>query len=164
VNTVVAYPVVVSGAEVNMEVVSTAVVSTLAVSMAAARTGGQVANITPAVKTTAPADGIAITRVVVKADTAARVVIMVKAVLALANDTANAAVVMKVVVITIAVIMVRRRNVAGGIARQTQSPHGLVMKKQSEGDVWTSSVVIMDAARKAIAAPTNGSKKTSTIA
>src|SRR6185503_13376592 len=161
-----------------MAVVSTAVVSTLAVSMAAAnmalvsgvaaaRTGGQVANITPAVKTTAPADGIAITRVVVKADTAARVVIMVKAVLALANDTANAAAVMaamKVVATMTAVITAARRNVAGWIARQTQSPHGSVMKKQSEGDVWTSSVVIMDAARKAIAAPTNGSKKTSTIA
>src|SRR6185436_14685803 len=104
-------------------------------------------------KTTALADGIAITRAVVKAGTEARVVITIRAVLALANGMANAAAAMKVVVITTAVITAARRNAAGGIVRQMQSPRGSVMKKQNEGDVWTSSVVIADAARKAIAAP-----------
>jgi hypothetical protein len=159
-------PAVHSGAAVNMAVVSTAVASTPAVSMAVAnmalddgaaavRTGDRVAKISRAAKTTAPADGIAITRVGVKADTEARGVITIRAVLALANGTANAGAAMKVVVITTAVITAARRNAAGGIVRQMQSPRGSVMKKQNEGDVWTSSVVIVDAARKAIAAPTN---------
>ncbi len=117
---------------------STAAVNTAVLDLAAASTVNtaaiirqdRAANISRAVTTTAPAEGIAITRAVVKAGTAAQSVTMATAVvIAQAKATASAGVVTS----TIAVTMVTRRNAAGWTEQQTPSPRGLVTKRRSGG-------------------------------
>src|ERR1051325_4371764 len=52
------------------------------------------------------------------------------------------------------------KDAAGGIARQMRSRRGLATTRPNAVAAWTNNANIVDAGRKAIAAPTNASRKT----